>query len=246
MGLRALTDTLLVETDSSYLLSASNFPISGACILSYSGSSLVCTSGSTVLSPVSSGQIFRTLRCERSFNPTYSTQYGRIQASSVIPAKKTTATSLQSPTPIAAGTLKYKDPKLTCCYAGTGGSTTFTLTSGELLGVPTESAYKYVYIKDNPQSFNFSCSEFFKLGPLPWQLRLSFAESPACASYNQDLLAAQKSNLNIYPDMPPGVVNGDAHVPFNCCGGCKLVAPEVQLLYWSIQSSGNVLELTLP
>ena len=233
MGLRALAGTLLVKTDSSHLLSASNPPTSGACIPSYSGS------GSIVLSPVSSGQTFRTLRCERSLNPTYSPQYGRIQASSVIPAKKTTATSLQSPIPTAAGTLKYKDSKLTGCYAGTGGSTTFTLTSGELLGIPTESAYKYVYIKDNPQSFNFSCSEFFKLGPLPWHLRLSFAESPACASYNQDLLAAQKSNLNMYADMPPGVVNGDAHVPFNCCGGCKLVAPEVQLLYWSTPSSGE-------
>ena len=169
----------------------------------------------------------------------HSPQYGRIQASSVIPANETTTTSLQSPTPTAAGTLKYKDPKLTGCYASTGGSTTFTLTSGEVLGIPTESAYKYVYVEDKPQSFNFSCSEFFELGPLPWHLRLSFAESPACASYNQDLLAAQKSNLNIYTDMPPGVVNGDAHIPFNCCGGCKLVAPEVQLLYWSTPSSSE-------
>ncbi|KAL2040689.1 hypothetical protein N7G274_006668 [Stereocaulon virgatum] len=39
--------------------------------------------------------------------------------------------------------------------------------------------------------------------------------------------------------MPPGVVNGEAHVPFNCCDGYKLVAPEVQLLYWSTPLSSG-------
>ena len=33
--------------------------------------------------------------------------------------------------------------------------------------------------------------------------------------------------------------NGAAHIPFYCCGGCQLGAPEVQLLYWSTTSSAK-------
>ena len=125
------------------------------------------------------------------------------------------------------GTLKYKDPNLTGCYAGTGGSTTFTLTSGDYLGIPGASPYMNVLTES--QTFSFSCSDFFRL-LLPWELMTSFAESPVCTSYVQEEP----------PDSwPPGVRNGGAHIPFHCCGGCQLGAPEVQLLYWSTTSSAE-------
>ncbi|KAK0511949.1 hypothetical protein JMJ35_005077 [Cladonia borealis] len=122
-------------------------------------------------------------------------------------------------------TLQYKDPNLTGCYAGTGGSTTFTLTSGDQLGLP--SVASYINVGDHPQTFSMSCSEFFDLSLIPWDLKMSFAESPVCATYAQEPFALQ----------PPGVASGDAHEPFDCCGGCQLMAPQVQILYWSTTSS---------
>lgn len=84
-----------------------------------------------------------------------------------------------------------------------------------------------IIIGAKPQTFVYSCSEFFSLGNLPWDLKLSFARSPACASYAHDKNAGYI----------PGVKNGDAHIPYDCCGGCKIFAPEVQLLYWPSASS---------
>ena len=136
-----------------------------------------------------------------------------------------TASSLKSPLPTAMGTLQYKDPNLTGCYAGTGGSTTFTLTSGDQLGLP--SVASYINVGDHPQTFSMSCSEFFDLSLIPWDLKMSYAESPVCATYAQEPFALQ----------PPGVAGGDAHAPFDCCGGCQLMAPQVQILYWSTPSS---------
>ena len=131
------------------------------------------------------------------------------------------ASSLISPLPTAMGTLQYKDPNLTGCYAGTGGSTTFTLTSGDTAGVSFRC--QNINVGDHPQTFSMSCSEFVDLSLIPWDLKMSFAESPICATYAQEPFALQ----------PPGVANGDAHEPFDCCGGCQLMAPQVQILYWS-------------
>ena len=126
------------------------------------------------------------------------------------------ASSLISPLPTAMGTLQYKDPNLTGCYAGTGGSTTFTLTSGDQLGLP--SVASSINVGDHPQTFSMSCSEFFDLSLIPWDLKMSFAESPVCATYAQEPFALQ----------PPGFANGDAHEPFDCCDGFQLMAPQAQ------------------
>ena len=97
-------------------------------------------------------------------------------------------------------------------------------------------------IGSEPQTFNFSCAELFGPGVrLPWKLVKSFAQSPACASYAreiQDISSAQATASSRIPTpvLPVGVENGDAHIPFECCGGCELYVPEIQVLYWSTTS----------
>lgn len=142
------------------------------------------------------------------------------------------ASSLPSPTPTYPATLKYKDPKLTGCYAGTGGSTIITLTSGDAIyGSPL------ILVGAEPQTLSYSCSDFFALDLKAWHISASFAESPACASYAKDFEEWQSPPYK--PQVPgpleyvPGVQNGDAHIPFLCCGGCKFGIPAVQALYWS-------------
>lgn len=70
--------------------------------------------------------------------------------------------------PTRPDTLKYKDPNLTGCYAGTGGSTIFTLTQ------TNDPIYTYrppslVYVTSEPLTFTFPCSEFLALGRVPWK-----------------------------------------------------------------------------
>lgn len=144
--------------------------------------------------------------------------------------------SLKSPTTTAPATLLWKDPDLTGCYAGNGGSTILTLTSGDQLIIPTGQGI-ITTIGVVPQTFDFSCSEFFELGDLPFAIKSSFARSPVCASYVQEIEALQSVQATATtpiptPLIPAGVVNGDAHIPFNCCGGCRFFAPEVQVFYW--------------
>ena len=190
-------------------------------------SSAIYASGSIIPLPSTSGQPSPVLPCGRLSGSAYAYGETQAQASTAPSAKNVSASSSQSPLPTDMGTLKYKDPNLTGYYAGTGGSTTFTLTSGDQLGLPGFSTF--INVLAEPQIFNFSCSDFFQL-LLPWELMRSFAESPVCSSY-----------LHEEPpeSWPPGVMNGGAHIPFYCCGGCQLGAPEVQLLYWSTTSSAE-------
>ena len=190
-------------------------------------SSAVYASGSTIPLPSMSGQPSPSLPCGRLSGSAYAYGETQAQASTAPSAKNISASSSQSPLPTDMGTLKYKDSNLTGCYAGTGGSTTLTLTSGDQFMVPGASTF--INVLAEPQTFSFSCSEFFQL-QLPWRLMTSFAESPVCASYIQE----EPRDL-----WPPGVQNGGAHIPFSCCGGCQLGAPEVQLLYWSTTSSAE-------
>lgn len=221
------------------------FPNSTGCVFSYSGSSPIYASGSTVLPPITSGGPSRTLPCDWFLQFAYS--YDRAQNSSIaaLTSSKNASTGrLQSPTPTAPTTLKYKDPNLTGCYAETGGSTIFTLTSGDQMllnpekGLPTN-------IGAEPQTFTYACSEFFTMGLIPWHLKLGFAKSPACASYAREVEAFQSAQMTATswkPDpnsYPPGVANGDAHIPFGCCGGRKLFAPEVQVYHWSTTSPAD-------
>ena len=165
------------------------------CQLRDSYSSVVHASGSTISLPSMSGQPSPPLPCGRLSGSAYAYGETQAQASTALSAKNVSASSLQSPLPTDMGTLKYKDPNLTGCYAGTGGSTTFTLTSGDQLKVPGASTY--INVLAEPQTFSFSCSEFYQL-ELPWRLMTSFAESPVCVSYIQES-----------PDSwPPGVQNG--------------------------------------
>lgn len=144
--------------------------------------------------------------------------------------------SLESPTPTFPATLKYKDPNLTGCYAGTGGSTILTLTSGDVVINSPE-----IIVGAEPRTLSYACSDFFALDLNAWHIMTSFAESPACASYARDFEEWQSLPYN--PQVPdpieyvPGVQNGGAHIPFLCCGGCKFAMPEVQVLYWSTTTS---------
>ena len=136
--------------------------------------------------------------------------------------------------------MKYKDPNLTGCFAGTGGSTTFTLSSGDVLTFGPPS-YAITTIGLEPQTFNFSCAEVLFELRLPWRIKQSFAESPACASFARDLdeyAIADASSSIPYPQniIPNGVYNGNAHLEYDCCGGCELHVPEIQVLYWSTSS----------
>lgn len=68
----------------------------------------------------------------------------------------------------------------------------------------------------------------------------SFAESPSCASYARDWEEWQKAPYNLRepdPFYPPGVLNGFAHRPYRCCGGCKFGVPVVQVLHWSTRTA---------
>ncbi len=207
------------QINSSILLSNTGASTSGGRIFSCSDSGPICTSESPVFAPLASSQASHS-------NSTPTTQY--------------TPASLLFPTPTFPATMEYKDPNLTGCYAGTGGSTTFTLTSGDMLGVPGVSNGIITTIGSVPQTFNFSCSDFFGLDIVPWDLKLSFAKSPACASYARDIrdiASAQQTNHQIpYHEPPAGVENGDAHIPYECCGGCQFFVPEVEVLYWSTSS----------
>ena len=204
----------------------------GGCIFSYNGSSSIYTSGSTVLPALTSGQASRTIPCAWS--------YSSPQISSKPPTATSTRSKSSTPSPTFPATFKYKDPNLTGCYAGTGGSTTFTLTSGEALTF--FEPYSRISIGPEPRTFNLSCVELFSPGVrLPWRLIKSFAKSPACGSYAReihDIRSAQRTASSWIPTpiLPIGVENGDAHIPFECCGGCELYVPEIQVLYWSTQS----------
>ena len=156
------------------------------------------------------------------------------------PTAQSTPSNSTSPSPTFPATLKYKDPNLTGCFAGTGGSTTFTLSSGDILTFGPPS-YSSTTIGLEPQTFNFSCAEVLFELRLPWRLKKSFARSPACASFARDLneyaISAESSSIP-YPQnvIPNGVYNGNAHLQYNCCGGCELHVPEIQVLYWSTSS----------
>jgi hypothetical protein len=241
----AFTGTTLLQNTSSTSQLTASFPNSRGCIFSYSGSSPIYTSGSTVFPPITSGGPSRTLPFNSSLQFAFScerTHYSSIAA--FTSSKNASASSLQSPIPTAPATLKYKDPNLTGCYAGTGGSTTFTLTSGDQILLNPEKGLS-TNIGAEPQTYTYACSEFFTMGLIPWHLKLSFARSPACASYARDMEEFQSAQLSatswkLDPNpYPPGVVNGDAHIPFNCCGGCKLFAPEVQVYHWPTTSSAD-------
>lgn len=146
--------------------------------------------------------------------------------------------SLQSPSPTYPATLKYKDPNLTGCYAGTGGSTILTLTSGDAVYGSSD-----IIVGAEPRTLSYSCSDFFALDLQAWHIVASFAESPSCASYARDFEEWQSLPYN--PQVPdpiefvPGVQNGDAHIPFLCCGGCKFSVPKVQVLYWSTATTAK-------
>ena len=219
---------------NSTLLPHTAFSTLGGCTFSYNGSSSINTAGSTVLPPLTSGQASRTIPCAWS--------HSSLQISSNPPTAQSTPFSSKPPSPTFPATLKYKDPNLTGCYAGTGGSTTFTLTSGDSLTF--YEPFLITTIGPEPRTFNFSCAEMlFARGGvrLPWKLVKSFAKSPACASYARDIqdfwsAQATASSWSPAPILPLGVENGDAHIPFECCGGCELYVPEIQVLYWSTTS----------
>lgn len=218
----ASTETTYKNSNTSTSLSKTGIPSSGIpSAPSYNRTTFPHTFGATVTHTGTSDESVRTPRSERQSQSASS--YGRVQNSSVTSARNSSSRTSQHRTITAPATLKYKDPNLTGCYAGTGGSTTFTLTSGDYFW----DGNSEIIIGATPQTFRYSCSEFFSLGNLPWDLKLSFARSPACASYAHDKNAGYI----------PGVKNGDAHIPYDCCGGCKIFAPEVQLLYWPSTSS---------
>lgn len=176
-------------------------------------------------------QSSRTYPCD--FFLAFAYEYARTQNSQMPSGKNASSVSSTFSVPTRPDTLKYKDPNLTGCYAGTGGSTIFTLTQ------TNDPIYTYrppslVYVTSEPLTFTFPCSEFLALGRVPWEVQRSFAESPACASYARDYVNSPLSELS---ELPPGVENGDAHNAYNCCGGCELSPElEVQLLHWPTQS----------
>lgn len=193
-------------------LSTGSIIHTSGCIFSYSGSSPIYTSGSTVLPPLTSGQPSRTIPCGWFLTSAY--QHERTDNYSLTPSNKTSTGALQSPQPTNPGTLKYKDPNLTGCYAGTCGSATFTLIGTENIVDFASNTYSSIIARAEP--YTFACSEFFGFGSLtlPWRLKIDFAESPVCASYALEL--ENWSNLSAndrtsYPDLPVGVVNGVAH-----------------------------------
>ena len=178
--------------------------------------------------------LWSSLLCHLILQLAYS--HKRLQEPPIRGSSNASASSLKTPNPTNPATLKYKDPNLTGCYAGTGGSTTITLTSGDAYFGSSE-----IVVGAQPQTLSYSCSDFFKLN---WQFAAhvmnSFAESPSCASYARDINERQKAPYNSRaPNLfiPPGVQNGFAHKPYQCCGGCKFGVQAVQVLHWSTTTS---------
>ena len=185
-----------------------------------------------MLPPLKSGQTSGTI--------SYAWSHSSLKNSSSPPTAESKPNNSTTSSTTFPATFQFKDPNLTGCYAGTGGSTSFTLTSGDSLTF--YKPFSITTVGSEPRTFNFSCAELFAPGVrLPWKLVKSFARSPACASYAkeiQDIRSAQATASSRIPTpiLPVGVENGDAHMPFECCGGCELYVPEIQVLYWSTSS----------
>ena len=178
------------------------------------------------------GQASRTVSCA------WSHSSRRISSSTPTAQSKPTNSTISSSA--SPATFKYKGPNLTGCYAGTGASTSFTLTSGDSLTF--DEPYSYITIGSELQKFNFSCAEWFAPGVrVHWKLVKSFAQSPACASYAREIQdirsvqATESSEIPI-PILAEAVENGDAHTPFECYGGCEIYVPKIQVLYWFTSS----------
>ncbi|KAL9631922.1 MAG: hypothetical protein Q9164_005632, partial [Protoblastenia rupestris] len=180
--------------------------------------------------------------------PNFAYQHVRTRNPHTTSAKRLSAGIIQSPLPTAPATLEYKDPNLTGCYAGNGGSKIFTSTSGQALNFPPGN---HVLVAEEPQTFTLSCSDLFALGELelPRAVQWPFRKSPACKSYAQEVRDFERNRKFRHSEglpftsdtkfYPPGVKNGGIIRPYKCCGGCQFFADEVQVLHWATSSESD-------
>lgn len=162
-----------------------------------------------------------------------------------VAALSTTPTSNLAPSSINATTTKsqpphttFVDTDLTGCYAGTGGSTVFTASSGAYIPSGTLS-YKMATAQE---TLTIDCQDFMSLPFVPFSVASSFMRASICTSYAnvyQSELIANHGTATGYEAFPPGMFNMMGYNDWLCCGGCHLSAPTVSVLYWSTMPASD-------
>ena len=206
---------------------------SEGCILAFSGSRPLYTSGYTVLPPQTLGQPSITVSCGEYLAHAY--QYGRTHLTTTAattpqstPSQMADLASLQASSKSRTLSTTLADTQLTGCYAGTGGSTVITISRGYVFPTPLAAETTTTNFKTS----TMPCSEFFTLHNVPFSVKSSFQRSPICTSYAQMWRQDNGEYGEAGVAYPPGVVNNIGYNLWTCCGGCNLQAPAVAVNYW--------------
>ncbi|KAL8989596.1 MAG: hypothetical protein Q9169_008325 [Polycauliona sp. 2 TL-2023] len=127
-------------------------------------------------------------------------------------------------------------PGLTGCYAGTGGTTVMTVTSGdssnwEPAAQLGNEAWPW-HPADQDEVLTLDCKDFMRLPQVENDLMLSFQRDEVCTSYlDWDKEHPGAPSGKGYD--PPGVYNNIVDTRWDCCGACVLEMEGAEILYFS-------------
>lgn len=138
----------------------------------------------------------------------------------------------------------FTDTRLTGCFAGTGGSTTYTVESGHYLPNTNNKSMTTSATKD--EIVSIMCSDFMHLPHAPYSIFQSFIRNPICTSYADWYHQHSKVEYDDGYGAPPGVFVKDGVHLRECCGKCAFVLPEVSILYFPTASYSGCSAVTPP
>ena len=123
----------------------------------------------------------------------------------------------------------FTDTNLSGCYAGTGGSTSYTIAASDPAFTPRNRSA--IALGTQGQAVSMACSDFMTMSTAPLSLASSFQRSPICTAYRDWDLAHPEARCGDGID-PPGVYNYAGFGSWDCCGQCALHVDSMSVMYF--------------